>query len=118
MLPSIDFDYHKFLATNEITDVTADGLLTNKLVSVNLPVAKTIQEFRFGVGLVGAQLARPDGPLDRATHCLAPHLDCFAIRPLPAKGGERLRKCREHLRRRGRETVGLELVPQRGLQDL
>jgi hypothetical protein len=40
-------------------------------------------------------LARPEGPVNSATHCLAPHLET-ALRAIsdlsPRKSGERLRK--------------------------
>jgi hypothetical protein len=75
MLSSVDFDDNELFPANEAANVTADRLLPDELASIDLPVAKAIPEFRFGVGLVGAQLPRPEGSLNRATHCLAAHPD-------------------------------------------
>jgi hypothetical protein len=53
VLSPIDFDNDKFLAANEVADVATDRLLPDEFISIDLPVANTIPEFRFRVGLVG-----------------------------------------------------------------
>jgi hypothetical protein len=62
MLTSIDFDDKQLFAADEVADVAADRLLSDKFISIDLPVTNAIPELRFGVSLVGAQLTRPEGP--------------------------------------------------------
>ncbi len=83
MLAAIDFDDEVPSPTYKIAEIAADRLLPHEFVPVELAVAEAIPQHRLGIGLVGAQLARPDGPLDRATHCQAAHPDRYTIRLSP-----------------------------------
>jgi hypothetical protein len=59
---------------------------------VDLAVANAIPENCFRVGLIDAQLSRDSDCLPIwPAHCLAPHPDCFAIWPIPAKQREKLK---------------------------
>src|SRR5258708_12096031 len=62
-------------------------------MSVDLPVANPIPESCFRIRLIDAQPSRDSDHLPIwSAPCPAPHPDCSAIRPLPAKSGERLKK--------------------------
>jgi hypothetical protein len=88
VLSAIDLNDDQPFAADEIADVIVDRLLSNKFVSIDLPVADAIPENRFRIGLIETQAPRdPCRSSIWATHCLAPHPDCFAIRPLPALAG-------------------------------
>jgi hypothetical protein len=66
--------------------------LPDKLTLTDLAVTNTIPKNCFRVRLIDAQLSRDSNGLPIwPTHCLAPHPDCFAIRPLPGKSGERFK---------------------------
>jgi hypothetical protein len=54
VLPAIDLNDQPAFATNEVADVTEYRHLPCKLVPVDLPVANTIPENRFGVRLIDA----------------------------------------------------------------
>jgi hypothetical protein len=51
VLSAIDFDNQVAFAAYEIADVPADGFLTNKLTTRQLPTAKVAPELSFRVGL-------------------------------------------------------------------
>jgi hypothetical protein len=54
VLPSIDFDHEAFLPADEIANISANRNLPRKLVVIDLPVANTILQRCFRIGLVGA----------------------------------------------------------------
>ena len=74
MLSAVNFNDKKSFAANEVADVTGYRLLSDKFMSINLPVANTIPENGFRVCLIDAQSSRDsDHFAIWATHCLAPH---------------------------------------------
>jgi hypothetical protein len=92
-LAAIHLNNKQPVTANEIANVIAYRLLAYKFIAINLPITNSIPENSFRVRLSDAQTSRdPDCPPIWSAHCLAPHPDCFAIRPLPAKSGERLDK--------------------------
>ena len=92
VLPAVDFNNQTPFAADEVADVADQRLLPYELMSVDLSVTDTIPKNCLRVCLNDAQPSRDsDGLPIWSAHCLAPHPDRFAIRPLPAKSGERLR---------------------------
>jgi hypothetical protein len=91
MLSSINFNDETSFAANKIDRIRTDRLLSDKLVSVQSARPKLVPQCGLGFRCV---LPQPPGPLGfditGSTHVeTPPHPDCFAIRPLPARG-ERL----------------------------
>ena len=91
VLPSVDFNDETSFAAHKINRVRPDRLLPNELVSVQPARPQSIPKRSFGFRGV-----RPQTPgllslnLSSSTHAATPpHRDCYAIRPLPARG-ERL----------------------------
>ena len=58
VLSAIDLDNESFVPANEIANVVSDRFLSDKLLPIDLSIANTIPENRFGLGLIGAQSAR------------------------------------------------------------
>jgi len=54
MLAAIAFDDRQLSPANEVADMGAYGLLSDELISTELPVTNAIPERRFGFGLVYA----------------------------------------------------------------
>jgi hypothetical protein len=91
VLPSINFNDKTTLAADQIDRVRTDRLLPDKFITVEAPRSKSIPERSLGIGGVTSQTPSTFGPdLISFSHVeMPPHPDCFAIRPLPARG-ERL----------------------------
>jgi hypothetical protein len=96
VLSAVNFNNDKSFPADEIADVTAHGLLSNKFMPFDLPVANAIPENSFRIRLIGAQLSRDSDHLPIwSTHCHAPHPETplRAVSDLsPQKGGERLKR--------------------------
>ena len=91
MLPSINFNNETTFAANKIDRIRTDRLLPDKLVSVQPARPQLVPQRGLGFRCV---LTQTPGTLgfdnSGSTHVdTPPHPDCFAIRPLPARG-ERL----------------------------
>jgi len=54
VLTAVNLNDDKSFTADEIADVVADRFLPHKFVSANLPIANTIPENRFRVGLIDA----------------------------------------------------------------
>jgi hypothetical protein len=118
VLSTVNLDDQKPFAADEIADVVEYRLLPHKFIPIDLPVTNAIPKNRLRVGLIDAQLSRDSGRLPIwPAHCLAPHPDCFAIRPLPAKSGERLSLPHQPLHSLYRRAVGEHVLCQHALAD-
>ena len=91
VLASIDLNNEPTLATDQINCVWTDRLLPDEFVTVETPRPEAIPQSRLRLGGGPAQASGAVGfDLIRSSHAAPPpHPDCFAIRPLPARG-ERL----------------------------
>jgi hypothetical protein len=88
MLSSVDFNDEATFTANQIDGVWTDRLLPDELVATQRARPEAIPQRIFGVGRIAAQTS---GALGFALIGLAhvatpPRPDCFAIRPLPARG--------------------------------
>ena len=54
VLASIDFDHDLLFSTNEVANIRAYVDLPCELAAVDLPIANTIPQYGFGVGLIDA----------------------------------------------------------------
>jgi hypothetical protein len=68
VLSSIDFDDESFLATHEIDDIRADGLLPNEFETAKPSVAQREPQLRFSIGGLAAKppLREPSFDQDHA----------------------------------------------------
>jgi len=90
-LAAIDFNDATMFPANQINCVRTDRLLANEFKSVQPARPELIPERRFGFRHCLPQIPGTLGLflISRAQADSPPHPDCFAIRPLPARG-ERL----------------------------
>jgi hypothetical protein len=91
MLTAVDFNNKAVLAANQVDCVRTDRLLSNKLVSIEATRSESVPKRGFRIRSFSPQAPGTSGLfLIGRTHAdIPPHPDCFAIRPLPARG-ERL----------------------------
>jgi hypothetical protein len=91
MLPSVHLDHQTKLTANKVDRVRTDRLLSDEFVPVERTRSKSSPQS--GLCLRSGSAQTPGTPgfdLIGSAHVAAPpHPDCFAIRPLPARG-ERL----------------------------
>src|SRR5262249_40962065 len=110
VLSFIDFDDESFLATHEIGDIRADGLLPNEFETAKPSVAQREPQLRFSIGGLAAKPPLYANLLSiRTTHDVgfSPHP------PLPASQGEgRGRRCA--LRQKARAGEVLKSAPRSG----
>src|SRR5215475_10012789 len=118
VLSSIDLDDESFLATHEIDDIRADGLLPNEFEIAKPSVAEREPQLRFSIGGLAAKPPLYANLLSiRTTHDVgfAPHpaRATGARHPLPASQGEgRGRRCA--LRRKARAAEEGKSAPRSG----
>ena len=94
VLPAINLNDEATFAAGEVNGVGTHRLLSNKLLAIKPARPQPAPQRRFGIGGISSQAS---GSLRSYLPCTAhaalpPHPDCFAIRPLPARG-ERLSSC-------------------------
>src|SRR5258708_3458333 len=88
VLASIDLDNEPTLAADQINCVWTDRLLPDEFVTIETPRPEAIPQSRLRLG--GGPSKTPGSlSLDLVSFAhveTPPHPDCFAIRPLPARG--------------------------------
>ena len=91
VLASIQLNNETTFTADKVDSVGTDRLLPNKFVTVQPARSKLVPENCLCVGGVSSQMpgARGFDLIGRSHVETPPHPDCFAIRPLPARG-ERL----------------------------
>src|SRR5258708_11756035 len=92
-MPAASYSDNFVLTENEVEGLPADWYLSDKLVSVDLPVTDSIPQDCFGVGLIYTQPpCDSDSLFIVAPHCLAPPPPPPAPRPPPPQPRGRVRK--------------------------
>ena len=88
VLPAVDLNYEPTVTADKVDRIRADRLLPHKLIAVQSARPEPIPER--GFRMRGSPTQAPGTPglvlVSRAHVETPPHPDCFAIRPLPARG--------------------------------
>ena len=88
VLPSIHLNNQTAFAANEVDCVRTDRLLTNKFIAVETARSQPVPKCFLGFGCSAPQASGTlsFNLISGSQADTPPHPDCFAIRPLPARG--------------------------------